>query len=64
MKPLKYQEVVRLEWRGYHTHLWDRPRRYGSKQNIKSVSYNLFKGKKGKLHTRTGTEALYRPYGP
>ena len=22
------------------------------------------KGKKGKVHTCTGTEALYRPYGP
>jgi len=32
MKPLKYQEVVHFEWRGYQTHLWARPCRYGSKQ--------------------------------
>ena len=32
MKPLKYQEVVRFKWRGYQTHLWDRPRRYGGTQ--------------------------------
>jgi hypothetical protein len=31
--------------------------------NLMSIHWNLGKGK-GKVHLCTGTEALYRPYGP
>jgi len=41
----------------------DSPSKFLTKKSI-AVFYDMVLHKKGKVHSCTGTEALYTPYGP